>query len=200
MVLRIGDDGRVPDPVLKREILSLQRAPMDDVVNEAPHAIASRIIQHARYGRVPWVSSTSRLDQSLHDIDTLVPEFGLGLQQLWLQYKTVLPGKLPRMTRSEFELAVYTMKHISGSCEEMPADLPGPNEDGERPPDADAPEDPLGEGDGGRARASDMEKLIAGWLNSSLRLYDYFSIPDRSRGPNGRRAFQVLSFPKNQSG
>ena len=196
MVLRIDDDGTVHDEALERETHSLRMIPLDDAVNEGPHAKAKRVGNHSRRARCPWIAASMRLQQNLDDIERLARETGEELQQHWLRYKAVLPGG-PGMSRKVFQERLYTLPKSADRqvgvlpLQDEPSDghdaahalVAGDEVGGARPPPPPAPF---------RVALSEPEKLLRQWLHASLQPYHYVSIPSRD-GTRGRAVFQILS-------
>ena len=132
-VLAVGDDGSIPSDSLRDEVRSLQLIPLDDSVNEGPHARAARVGQHSRRAKVPWIASTMRLGANLSTIRQLQPCVEESLQSMWLRYKDASPHR-GRMSRHRWERVFYQMAH----CEEGGAPIPD-----------DGSDDTGGGGDGG---------------------------------------------------
>ena len=202
MVARVQDDGVIPDSRLRDEVEGVKRIPIDDTVNESPHALASRISAHARRGRIPWIASSMRLKPNLGQIDKFTQRHGEdALQQLWLRWKDALPGGGPRrMNKSKVERGLYTLEHLRNddeAAEEGGGDVSSDDDEG----DAVVPvaeevarvEEAAPEGGPLREPLTMKEKLLRQWLVSALKPYKYYSVPDPSV-EGGRRPFMVLSL------
>ena len=61
----IRPDGCGISDLLRQELKALKLCPLDDAVNEGPHAQAACIAHHGRSATWPWVASTQRLAQNL---------------------------------------------------------------------------------------------------------------------------------------
>ena len=103
-------DGSGISDLLRQELKALKLCPLDDAVNEWPHAQAARIAHHARLATWPWVASTQRLAQNFADIAELPSVCNEDLQQLWLGYKRVIPANT-QVRRNKFETNLYHMEH-----------------------------------------------------------------------------------------
>ena len=115
-VLAIDDSGGGVSSRLGKEIVSIAKMPMDDTVNESPHAIANRVWEISRRrSSFSWAASTIRLKQNLKDIAELPEQAGNPpLQKLWHNVKHVAPIKV-RQTRKLFEQNLYCLQHCCGS-------------------------------------------------------------------------------------
>lgn len=86
----MGDDGSAIGGRLQEEIASLAALPLDDAVNEGPHAVTKRVQCHARDPKFAWQAATLRLGQSLEDARGLLPATGLELKASWCNWKAVV--------------------------------------------------------------------------------------------------------------
>eukprot|EP00959_Pyramimonas_sp_CCMP1952_P012042 254257-Pyramimonas_sp.AAC.1 len=74
----------------------VREVPLDDRVDEGPHAQAKRIQHHARRSGWPWAASSMRLKQNIQDSRAFA--HGVDLQEEWGRYSSVLkPGGSRRM-------------------------------------------------------------------------------------------------------
>ena len=87
MVDEITPTGLAP-PSLQQEIDAIADLPMNDVVNESPHAKAKRINEPSRCASFPWVVSTIR--QNLKDVDEIGAATECDIQAVWDTYKSIL--------------------------------------------------------------------------------------------------------------
>jgi hypothetical protein len=139
---------------LKAEILGLAATPLDDTVNEGPHARVKRIAEHGRRSGWPWVAASTRIEQSLSDISDFLPLYDEEpLQSLWVRWSSILrpesdrflsrPLRLPRKV---VEARIYRMTHwlesdFRPAAEGDQGDGDDPGDPGDGPPPARRPID-----------------------------------------------------------
>ena len=105
MVEAIDDAGGNVAPALRDAIYARKAVPMDDVVDESPHARAKHIIEKAPAGQFKWTASSVRLTSNLEDMETLAPSMGVDIQTEWDRWSSVVKLKnterRKRMRRKE---------------------------------------------------------------------------------------------------
>ena len=104
----------------KSEVDSLARSPIDDAVGEGPHARGKAEWDRAHGADFPWISSTMRLSQNLHDVDTLAPILdSLDLQEEWDRYSCIVQParrayRRKHITQGKLQNIVYKLGHFEG--------------------------------------------------------------------------------------
>ena len=135
---------------------AIKHIPMDDAVNEGPHAVGARIAQHSKGRcRFPFLASSMRMNDNFAICDELPPMMGVSLDQTWLNYKSVLPRT--GVNKKAFLDRVYKLSAIldftkrDGDDEDEDSDedgdsSSGDDDDDDGPPGLDSDPDEAGDG------------------------------------------------------
>ena len=129
LVEDIDDEGGNVAPELRVHIEKLKNIPLDDIVQEEPHARMKKQTMNVPNHSFPWAAATVRLGHNL-DVCTRLPSVvGKDLQTEWDRWNSVVkfantwrPGK---MTRREAEDKVYFMHaapELDGPAEDSNSD------------------------------------------------------------------------------
>ena len=85
----ITPDGGNVQPQLSMVLKGVQASPMDDKVQETPHAIVKKAMASAASYGFPWAASSSRLAQNLEDAEEIPPAVNRDLQTEWDRWSSV---------------------------------------------------------------------------------------------------------------
>lgn len=112
-VMRDGFD--LSNALLDQSVTAIRDLPLNDEVNEKPHAVFSRIHAHAPSSSFAWKASTSRLPQNLDDCYTLSAAASQDLQFHYNTFRQVVQPRNrkrdPKMSRAKFESMFYKCSH-----------------------------------------------------------------------------------------
>lgn len=109
----LHDGGPMPEE-LQSAVRALAAGPLDDVVNEGPHAQARRLTRHARRACWPWIGASVRVKQNLADIQDLAPAVGAD-KVLWASVASIVrvggghPLQCVRMPKQRLVDYVYRL-------------------------------------------------------------------------------------------
>ena len=132
---RMAAEGVPPGEALLREIVKLQRVPLNDSIAEGPHATMGRIIQSARSATWAWHASTLRLSQNLTDITEWQASLGFNVQQAWDAWSSILKVRrgekrfLSRRVKKSKKKVIGDIYHMDFGFELEPPRAHGPPAD-----------------------------------------------------------------------
>jgi len=89
-VAAIDPDGNGISPRLDAAIIGFENMPLDDMVDEGPHAKGKKIIAHSTAGSFPWAASSARLDANLDIVQAWSEAFNMDLQTEWDRWSSVV--------------------------------------------------------------------------------------------------------------
>ena len=109
------DDFDLSNEHLNQAVTEIRDMPMNDEVNEKPHATFSNIHSHAPAASFAWKASTCRLDQNLGDVYSLSAAADQDLQFHYNSFRQVVQSRNrkrdPRMSRAKFVGMFYKCTH-----------------------------------------------------------------------------------------
>lgn len=89
---------------------------MDDKTGERPHAGVAHVVRRTQRGTFEWVASSSRLEQSLHDLDELPGATDTNLQHVWDRWNSVIKTRnvhtRAKVSRKELVRRVYFLQGL----------------------------------------------------------------------------------------
>lgn len=165
---------------------------MDDGIAEGPHARAKRIYDHSRVASWPWVSSTMRLADNIHDLRVKAPMHNVDVERLWRSWKSLLQmgsGRASRrnkkVSKPVFRGIVYRMTLLDGSSGEPSPmaiadgsaeawsddEVVGDDGGEERPQNEVLPDGPR------TAQASEEVRMLRQLFAASFAVGDFLSMP-----------------------
>jgi hypothetical protein len=109
------DDFDLSDELLDQTVTEIREQPLNDEVNEKPHATFSNIHSHAPAASFAWKASTCRLDQNLGDVYSLSAAADQDLQFHYNSFRQVVQSRNrkrdPKLSRARFEGMFYKCSH-----------------------------------------------------------------------------------------
>ena len=153
---RLNPDGTGATDLVKAEVAAVARVPFDDSIAESPHAAGNRISRHAQRAGFPWIASSMRLQQNIHDVRSWSQALNVDIQREWDRPASILQTDRRKLHRNmrvapqQLHRFVYMMGSFTCSlpsqgdfdCGAHCDDEPGADNDGdvvELAADADVP-------------------------------------------------------------